>query len=52
MNIEEAVASAQKVNAPQTFLTLMTYGVDYEATEASLPENISLAYDGLKLNLL
>jgi phosphoribosyl 1,2-cyclic phosphate phosphodiesterase len=52
MNIEEAVASAQKVNAPQTFLTHMTYGVDYEATEASLPENISLAYDGLKLNLL
>ena len=52
MNIEEAVASAQKVNAPQTFLTHMTYGVDYEATEASLPENISLAYDGLVLNLL
>ena len=52
MNINEAVAAAQKVNAPQTYLTHMTYGVDYEITEASLPENISLAYDGLVLNLI
>ena len=51
MNIEEAVACAQKVNAPQSYLTHMTYGVDYKTTEASLPENISLAYDGLVLNL-
>ena len=52
MNIEEAVATSQKVNAPQTYLTHMTYGVDYETTEASLPEKISLAYDGLVINLL
>ena len=52
MNIDEAVAAAQKVNAPQSYLTHMTYGVGYETTEASLPENISLAYDGLVLNLL
>ena len=52
MNIEVAVTSAHKVNAPETFLTHMTYGVDYEATEANLPENISLAYDGLVLSLL
>ena len=51
MNIEEAIVAAQKVNAPQTYLTHMTYGVDYDTTEASLPENISLAYDGLVLNL-
>lgn len=51
MNIEEAVASAQKINAPQSYLTHMTYGVDHETTEASLPKNISLAYDGLVLNL-
>ena len=46
MNIEEAVNAALKVNAPQTFLTHMTFGVDYEKTKAYLPENISLAYDG------
>ena len=51
MNIEEAVAAAQKVNAPQTYLTHMTYAIDYDTTEAILPENISLAYDGLVLNL-
>ena len=52
MNIDEAVAAAQKVNAPKTYLTHMSHGVDYESTEASLPKNISLAYDGLVLNLL
>lgn len=51
MNIEEAVACAQKINAPQAYLTHMTYGVDYEITQASLPDKISLAYDGLVLNL-
>ena len=51
MNIEEAVAAALKVNAPQTYLTHMTYAVDYKTTEAILPKNISLAYDGLVLNL-
>lgn len=51
MNIEEAVACAQKLNAPQSYLTHMTYAVDHESTEADLPNNIALAYDGLRLNL-
>ena len=51
MNIKEAVAAAQRVNASQTYLTHMTCGVDYETVGANLPQNIFLAYDGLVLNL-
>jgi len=50
MNIAEAVACAQRIKAPRTYLTHMTYYVDQEATEAELPESIFLAYDGLELN--
>lgn len=52
MTIDEAVDCAQKIKANQTFLTHMTYCVDYEETEARLPESISLAYDGLTLELI
>jgi len=49
MTIDEAVAVAQAINAPQTYLTHMTFQVDHDATEAKLPENIGLAYDGLRV---
>ena len=51
MNLEEAVAAAQQIKATQTYLTHMTYFVDYEKTSAELPDGIALAYDGLSLNL-
>ncbi|MAV39774.1 MAG: MBL fold metallo-hydrolase [Puniceicoccaceae bacterium] len=51
MNIEEAVAAAQRIKATQTYLTHMTYFVDYEKVRAELPDTIDLAYDGLSLNL-
>jgi phosphoribosyl 1,2-cyclic phosphate phosphodiesterase len=50
MTIEEAVAVAQAIGAPKTYLTHMTFQVDHDATEAALPPNIHLAYDGLRLN--
>ena len=49
MTIGEAVAVAQAINAPQNYLTHMTFQVDHDATEKKLPPNIRLAYDGLRL---
>ncbi len=49
MTIEEAVATAQAIGAPKNFLTHMTFQVDHDATEAQLPQNIRLAYDGLRV---
>ena len=49
--IEEAVAAAKKINARETWLIHLTHEVDHETVEATLPEGIRLAYDGLVLDL-
>ena len=47
MSIAEAIETAIEIGAPRSFLTHMTYMVDYESTGTELPEGIHLAYDGL-----
>jgi phosphoribosyl 1,2-cyclic phosphate phosphodiesterase len=49
--IEEAVAVAKQINARETWLIHLTHEVDHETVEATLPEGIKLAYDGLVLDL-
>jgi phosphoribosyl 1,2-cyclic phosphate phosphodiesterase len=51
MSIAEAVQVAQEIGAPQTWLTHLTHLSDHAATEAELPQNVRLAYDGLRLTL-
>lgn len=49
-SISEAVAFSQKVGAERTFLTHMSHGAGlHAAASAELPENVSLAYDGLAI---
>lgn len=49
--IDQAVAMAKELDAKHTYLTHMTHAVDYESTNARLPEGIELAYDGLKIEI-
>jgi phosphoribosyl 1,2-cyclic phosphate phosphodiesterase len=49
MTISEAVAVAQEMAVPQAYLTHMTFQVDYDAVTATLPANVRLAYDGLRV---
>ena len=49
MTIDEAVQTAVAMGTQRSFLTHMSYTVDHETTEAGLPENIRLAYDGLRV---
>lgn len=51
MTVEQAIGYALELGARQTYLTHMTYMVDYETASAELPEAVFLAYDGLKLTL-
>jgi phosphoribosyl 1,2-cyclic phosphate phosphodiesterase len=51
MSVGEAVAVAQEIGAPQTYLTHMTHLLEHEKDEAKLPAKIAFAYDGLRLNL-
>jgi phosphoribosyl 1,2-cyclic phosphate phosphodiesterase len=47
--VEQALEIAQRVNAEQTFFTHIAHDLDHVATEAALPLNVRLAYDGLAL---
>jgi len=47
--VEEAVAFAEKAGARETWLTHIAHDLDHEKTEAVLPENVRLAYDGLQI---
>ena len=49
MSIDEATQVAKEMDAPISFLTHMTFMVDHDTVEATLPENIRLAYDGLRI---
>lgn len=49
MSIGEAVEVAKAIGVSKTFLTHMTHSVDHDVVEATLPESVRLAYDGLRL---
>jgi phosphoribosyl 1,2-cyclic phosphate phosphodiesterase len=50
LSIAEAVAVAQEIAAPQTYLTHLTHLSDHGPSEAALPPRVRLAYDGLRLS--
>lgn len=48
-NVDEAIDFAKRVGAKHTWLMHVAHELDHEKTNAYLPENIRLAYDGLQL---
>jgi phosphoribosyl 1,2-cyclic phosphate phosphodiesterase len=50
-SLEEAVEVAKLLEAKQTFFTHISHDLEHEATNASLPKNMALAYDGLSIPL-
>jgi len=50
-HFEKAVEVAQELGARQTYLTHLNHDYDHDAVNASLPKNIQLAYDGLRIRL-
>jgi len=51
MSINEAIAVAQDIRAPRTWITHLTHLTDHETFENTLPKPIKLAYDGLRIRL-
>lgn len=49
--VDEAVDVARRIGAGRTLFTHMTHDLPHAATCAALPAGISLAYDGLKLEM-
>lgn len=48
LNVEQAVAIAQRVGAERTWFTHITHDLDHATTNSELPPNIQLAHDGLQ----
>lgn len=51
MSIEEALAVARQIDAPQTYLTHLTHVVSHAEWTALMPPKVALAHDGLRLVL-
>lgn len=49
LTLGQAVSVAHEVGAPATYFVHMAHDLGHEATQATLPEGMFLAYDGLEL---
>jgi phosphoribosyl 1,2-cyclic phosphate phosphodiesterase len=50
--IGEALDVVRRVQPRRTYFTHVSHHLDYQATNARLPKNVQLAYDGLRIPLL
>jgi phosphoribosyl 1,2-cyclic phosphate phosphodiesterase len=51
LHIAAAIDAARRVNAKQTYLTHLTHHVSHADRQRNLPDGITLAYDGLSIEL-
>lgn len=51
MNLDEALAFVEKVSPRRTFFTHISCEIDHESAEKKLPEEVRIAYDGLKVSV-
>ena len=52
LNLEEALEMAEKIGAEHTYLTHISHNMGLSAeVSKQLPDNVSLAYDGLELEV-
>lgn len=49
-NVDQAIDFAKRVGARETWLTHIAHELDHEKTNAYLPANVRMAYDGLEIN--
>ncbi len=49
-NVEQALEVIQRLKPQRAFLTHVCHDLDYQATNAQLPEGVELAYDGLSID--
>ena len=49
LSVDQAIEVIERVKPKQAFLTHTSHELDYEATNATLPAHIRMAYDGLRI---
>jgi phosphoribosyl 1,2-cyclic phosphate phosphodiesterase len=48
-SVDQALEVVERLRPKQTWLTHISHGLEHEATNARLPANVQLAYDGLRI---
>ena len=51
MSVAEALESVEALKIPRAYLTHISHELDCATLSATLPNSISIAYDGLSLDL-
>lgn len=50
LTVDEAIAFSQKIGAKMTYLTHISHDLEHERTNAYLPPNVRMAYDGMEIS--
>ena len=52
LSVQQALEVIERVKPRQAYLTHLSHSLDYETTNARLPPNVKLAYDGLRMPIV
>jgi phosphoribosyl 1,2-cyclic phosphate phosphodiesterase len=50
-SLDDTICEIYKVNPVEAIITHMCHDIDYDLLSSTLPSNIRLSYDGMKINL-
>ena len=51
LDVDRALEWIERVKPERAYLTHLGFGLDFDALQAKLPDNVYVAFDGLKIDV-